>query len=237
MSTSASSPLRIVLLPGLDGTGEMFTPFVEALGSQWASTVIEYPRQEPRSYDELFELVRNLLPKEEPFLLLGESFSSPIALRIAANPPPNLRAVVLAAGFVRSPWRTMNWATSYLITPLMFRLAPPSQLPPMLMGSESTPELEDILLRAMETVAPAVMACRSRLVARLDATADLKAASVPILYIRSTDDGIVSERSWRQIHTIRPDVALHQMPGPHLVLQTRPSESVAAIEKFVRTIA
>jgi pimeloyl-ACP methyl ester carboxylesterase len=46
-------------------------------------------------YDELLPLVLEHLPTDRPFVVLGESFSGPLAIRIAAVRPPCLRALVL----------------------------------------------------------------------------------------------------------------------------------------------
>src|SRR5690349_19305847 len=35
--------VKLVLLPGMDGTGELFAPFLSALGSSWESLVFRYP--------------------------------------------------------------------------------------------------------------------------------------------------------------------------------------------------
>lgn len=44
--------IRLVLLPGLDGTGELFAPFVAALGAI-PSQVIAYPHDRVMGYAEL----------------------------------------------------------------------------------------------------------------------------------------------------------------------------------------
>jgi pimeloyl-ACP methyl ester carboxylesterase len=75
----------LVLLPGLDGTGKLFAEFVEALKSVVECVVVAYPCDQPMGYGELEGLVVSALPKDRPFVLLGESFSGPLAIRIAAR--------------------------------------------------------------------------------------------------------------------------------------------------------
>src|SRR6266567_2475238 len=82
----ATPPLpMLVLLPGLDGTGKLFAAFVRALGAGVESRVIGYSPDEPLGYEELEPQVRAALPRDRPYVLLGESFSGPIAMRIAAS--------------------------------------------------------------------------------------------------------------------------------------------------------
>lgn len=59
------------------------------------SVIVSYPPDQSLGYRDLAHLVRSRLPKDEPFILLAESFSGPIALALAADPPPQLKALIL----------------------------------------------------------------------------------------------------------------------------------------------
>jgi len=48
--------MKVVLLPGLDGTGILFKPFIDALPSEANIQVISYPSATKLSYQELTEL-------------------------------------------------------------------------------------------------------------------------------------------------------------------------------------
>jgi len=48
----------LVLLPGMDGTGEMFAPFVSALGRSCNTLCVRYPGDVALGYAELEALVR-----------------------------------------------------------------------------------------------------------------------------------------------------------------------------------
>ncbi len=103
------APVRkLFLLPGMDGTGTLFGPFVEALPEGFKGMPVAYPVDRPLSYSELAELVRKRLPVSESFVLLAESFSTPIAIQIAAENPPGLKAVILVAGFATSPTLSLD---------------------------------------------------------------------------------------------------------------------------------
>lgn len=93
----------LVLLPGVDGTGELFGPLIAALNGQVRTLVVRYPTDEALSYLELQRQVHDLLPEGEPFFLLGESFSGPVAISIAAEKPVGLQGGILGASFLRNP--------------------------------------------------------------------------------------------------------------------------------------
>jgi pimeloyl-[acyl-carrier protein] methyl ester esterase len=75
----------LVLLPGMDGTGALRSEFVTALAPAIQSIVVSYPAERALGYIELEAVVRSKLPSDRSYVLLGESFSGPIAIAIAAN--------------------------------------------------------------------------------------------------------------------------------------------------------
>src|SRR5439155_22620184 len=73
----------------------------EAMGVE--AMVVKYPPDRALDYAELEALVRATLPTQRSFLLVGESFSGPVAVALAASSPVGLRGLVLVCSFVRSP--------------------------------------------------------------------------------------------------------------------------------------
>ena len=74
-----------VLLPGLDGSGQFFEPFVKALPSFVQPHIISYPFDGCADYDQVLEYVQPLLPTNRDYFILAESFSGPAALQIGFN--------------------------------------------------------------------------------------------------------------------------------------------------------
>ena len=69
----------LVLLPGMDGTGELFSPLIKELGPDIQTVVIRYPDL-PLDYAAHEAFARARLPSTGPFVVLGESFSGPIEI-------------------------------------------------------------------------------------------------------------------------------------------------------------
>src|SRR5262245_17031078 len=97
--------MHLLLLPGGDGTGKLFDPLLHALAGQDSLTpvVVAYPPDRACGYGDLLPLVEQNVPAGADFLVLGESFSGPLALLLAARRPPGLRGVILCGTFVRNP--------------------------------------------------------------------------------------------------------------------------------------
>src|SRR5512146_2059759 len=95
--------VALVLLPGLDGTGLLFSDFAASFGPDVKIIVVSYPTDAAIGYSELESIARSFLPNDQPFFLLGESFSGPIAISIAASPPSGQLGLILRCSFARSP--------------------------------------------------------------------------------------------------------------------------------------
>ena len=55
----------------MDGTGVLFKPLVDAIGSRAETTVIGYSSPEVSRYADCREVVECNLPREGPYLLVG----------------------------------------------------------------------------------------------------------------------------------------------------------------------
>lgn len=223
MDTPTTSPCgRLILLPGLDGTGRLFQSLQEALDPNIATVVASYPVDLPLGYHALCEEVVRDLPSK-PHVVVAESFSSPIALKVAARKPPGLRALVLSAGFVRNP---QPWLLPLLNGFLSLNRSYP-QLPIWLIrasltGQKASEELCTTIQDTIQRVDPKVIALRLHEVMRCDVTDDLRKCPIPIFYLNATEDRVLGRRSLRLISRIAPNTTVIDVPGPHLLLQAEP---------------
>lgn len=221
------------LLPGLDGTARLLAPFVEAARAAGFSDVaaIAYPTDRVLGYDALETLARDALPRETPFVLLGESFSGPVALAIAADPPPNLRGLVLSTTFAKAPVPVPSPLAAFArIAPV--RLLPTAALSFALLGRWATPVLRRELHDALDAVAPAVLRARAEAAMRVDARDRLARIRLPALCLRATRDRLLRPATHRALCAGLVDAREVAIEGPHLLLQTHPQAAADAIARF-----
>jgi pimeloyl-[acyl-carrier protein] methyl ester esterase len=224
--------LSLVVLPGLDGTTELLSDFIHTASPSFDSvSAIRYPVDQPLGYTELEALVRHSLPRSGDFILLGESFSGPIALSIAANPPPGLRGLVLSTTFAKNPVS--------LLRPLagLTRFAPVRAMPLWilswwLLGRWATPKLEALLRDALQSVAPDVLRHRAMAAMRADVTACLARIRVPVKYLRATRDRLLAAAVGEHILRGIPHAQVAHIVGPHLLLQTAPTAVANEVAAF-----
>ncbi len=226
--------MNVVLLPGLDGTGTLFTPFIRN-APEWANPiVISYDQNKKESYDELIGNVLKAIDKDQPYLLIAESFSGPIAISLAANNPVNLKGLVLCASFAVNPMPHM----SLLFIPSLFRYIFRKKIPAwairrFLTGVKSTPELVKATASAIQSVSPEILVERMKMVIEVDSIKKLEQCHLPMLYISAAQDMLISNQSFTVIQSVKPNIRYVQIEGSHFVMQTKPSEVWHEINKFV----
>ena len=216
----------------MDGSGEFFAGFAAALSPELEPIVVSYPESEI-GYGELAAHARKALPRR-PFLLVGESFSGPVAISLAASAPPGLLGVVLVCSFARSP---LPWLSRLLpFAPPVWRM-PESIAARLLLGRFSTPEYRRLLASAIKRVPPAVWRARLRAVREVDVTAQLARIRVPILYFRASWDRVVPRAASDWVLRHAKDATPVDLEGPHFLLQARPREAAAQVKKFLGRIS
>jgi len=214
----------------MDGTGRMFEPFLAVLGD-FETRVVRYPAA-LMSYAACIHHARTLLPRDRPFLLLGESFSGPVALALAAEQPEGLVALVLCGTFARNPRPGLAWAA------LLLRLLPARRLPLswirfLLLGRWATEPLLALVRSMLPEVPAATLKGRLLAVMAVDQTPLLGRIPVPALGLVAAHDRLVPLAATRWLHAHLPDLDLVRLQGPHWLLQTRPEAAAQAIRDFL----
>jgi pimeloyl-ACP methyl ester carboxylesterase len=224
--------LPLVLLPGMDGTGIFFEDFAATLQPEFKPVIVRYLDDPSLGYAELEPFARAALPSNEPFLILGESFSGPIAISIAASNPPGLLGLILCVTFARNPHPLLPLVTAIL------KPFPPVRLPRFiqyrnLFGRFDSPRLRAKLRQVRSLGSQETQKARLEAVAAIDVSEKLRRVAVPILDLRATGDRVISCTSGDYIRKVRPDARVADLDAPHLLLQTVPQEASAATRKFV----
>ena len=224
----------LVLLPGMDGTGDLFSAFIAALPDTFEAIVVRYPTQQFLSYAELESLVHTACSSAEPFLLIAESFSTPLALNYAATNPANLKGVVLCAGFATSPLRGWRRLLASWLAPILFYIPITNfAVRNWLVGAGASANLLSAVRTAVSAVPPSVLSARLRATLTCDARAAASHIRVPVLYIQAEQDRLVSPSCIEELKRMNPQIAVVTLKGQHLLLQREPQQAVDAVMKFL----
>lgn len=225
MSPLAAMP--IVLLPGMDGTGELLKGLAERLALQRPVQLLAYPLDRSLGYPELADYVAERTPKRS-FVILGESFSGPIAIDIAAT-DSRVAGLILASSFARHPLPARLAALAGLVD---VRWMPKRLVERALMGATTTPELSARLHQVLATLPRNVLRERAREVLRVDRRNRLREITCPVMCLHGRFDRLVRDRQVGEIVAAQPRCQIHWLDASHMLLATHPETAAKAIDDF-----
>lgn len=222
--------MRLVLLPGLNGSSHLFAPLLDEL-QDIDCQVLSLPDQGPQDYDSLADiLIRGL--GNTPFILLGESFSGPLAYRLAIRKPKGLRGVIFAASFLTRPNAGLP-LLRHLPMPLAIATQP-SLLRALCLGSTAEEDILQRVRREIRQLDPSLLRARLETLAALQAPA--QALGLPCLHLWPQQDRLVASAAAERLPQFCSDIRQIRLDGPHFILQTRPKVCVQAIAEFMQEI-
>jgi pimeloyl-ACP methyl ester carboxylesterase len=236
-------PIPLVLLPGLDGSGRLFRPFLLQLPEWIEPVVVPYPSDRAMSYGDLVEHVRPRLPVDRPFALLGESFGGPLAIRLATEKPQQLCGLILCGTFARNPHLWIPQVSRHLVHPVLFRLWPMIWLARRVLGLGISSEIQHEICEAQRAVSGAALAMRLKEVIRVDVREELRRVDVPVLSLTGLRDWIVPGWNGRAISKLcssRQGACGFEETGfeaGHLILQGHAAQASSVVTDFVRRMA
>ena len=227
----------LVLLPGLDGTGDFFAPLLEALGQGVRTLVVRYPVAGAYDFATCEQLVRTALPTDGPYVLLGESFSGPVAISLAAQAPRELAGIILCCTFADNPRPRLA-----LIRPLLpflpfhgtgssLRL---SRF--LVLGRWITPAIRELHQKILSSVPAKTLRRRLEAVADCDAREALASVRLPIMCLVAKHDRLIPKAAARLIRQQAAATTLIELDAPHCLLQCEPRQAAAKIREFLQAL-
>lgn len=222
--------MRLVLLPGMNGSGALFGPLLDALAGIDCQ-VLSLPEQGPQDYNSLNETLYPQLGGT-PFVLLGESFSGPLAYQLALRQPTGLRGVIFAASFLTRP----NAALPLLRQlPMPLALATqPRLLRALCLGKAAEEEILERVQWEIRRLDQKLLRTRLTTLARLQAPT--QALDLPCLHLWPQQDRLVASAAAARLPQFCRDIRQMRLDGPHFILQTQPKACAEAIAEFMQEL-
>jgi pimeloyl-[acyl-carrier protein] methyl ester esterase len=235
-ASSHARPTKAILLPGLHGTCALMKDFMAALAPEVESLAIDYPRDQVLDHAALAKFVMPKLPVGKPFVLVGESFSGPVALELAAKRPHGLRGVVLSTSFAANPRPGLARFARFA------RAVPPHAMPLAmyefwLLGRWGTPKLRAAFAEVLGGVDGDVLAERLVACLQVDVRESLQRIGVPLLYLRGRADRLVPPTAADVVAQGVKEFHLRDFDAPHCLLQAIPAQAAQAVKEFLGATA
>jgi pimeloyl-ACP methyl ester carboxylesterase len=217
----------------MDGTGRMFRPLVDHLPKEWDIRGVSYPSNQALSYDQLVIEASRSIPSEGTYFLLGESFSGPIAIRLAETADARLKGVILCCTFMHAPLHILRYFGG-LLSKYPISLIPSFAIEKLLFGRFRSVSLSSLLKEALGGVSNTVLSQRILEIRDVNVSSQLKTLHVPLTYLRATEDWIVGPEESLAMAKVADHMSIVEVIGPHCLLQASPDLAGEIITKFVR---
>lgn len=220
--------MKVIVLPGLGGTGSLLKSFCDALPAEYAARELSYD-DGLTAYDDVVAHVQAQLPGED-HVIVAESFSGPVAITLAAQGIPGLRGIVCVATFARRPRYIPQVAVSLArFVPLTSRLFVFLGMP-FLMGRWGTPAFRKEFAALLAPIPKTILLGRIRAVAEVNVTDALDRVRVPVLYLQASRDRLVPRKAGRDFADVQV------VDGPHFLLQANPADAATAVAAFLQQL-
>ena len=222
--------MKLVLLPGLDGTGNLYTGLIAQL-PDYDCTVIPLPQSGAQSYVAVTQSIKRMLP-DEAFILLAESFAGPIAALLASEENPNLKGVVFVATFLSPPNRYLLASARRLPIKSLLRLPFARYFyQPLFFGADVDDDLVELFEETVRSLPERLIKERLDAIHTLDL--DLSPVGLPVTYLQAASDMLVPASKALEFRKYFNKVTVKAIEGPHFLLQANPCESAVAISEWV----
>jgi len=220
--------MKLVLLPGLDGTGKLFAPLIEALPNSIDIQVITYPLNKEQSYHELIEYVKQNLPRED-FVLLAESFSGPIAYQVALSKPNQLKSLILVATFLENP---RPFLLKFIPSCKVLALPIPNILSKIFfLGFSVKIKVIELFNESIKTVSPSVIQYRLKEIRQLKPSK--QKIKLKTTYIQASNDKLILSKSLKDWQKVCDDIDVFTVKGEHFILQAKPIKCAEIVARVV----
>lgn len=178
-------------------------------------------------------MVIRLLPVYEPYAIIAESYSGPVAALLAALPVGTLQAVVFVSSFVSLPCGHIGARIAKVLPALLFLpRAPASILRWLLMNSATSRERISEVQDAIARVSPEVPTRRLRDALTADFAEVFKACTVRMVCLLPETDRLLGTRGLRGLLAAKPDMEIVKIAGPHFLLQCAPDNCISALQRL-----
>lgn len=223
------------MLPGFDGSGQLFRPLIDALGASCHCVPVRYANHSQVSgyVDQIKKTCRD----QGPVIVVAESFSGPLAVELMADPDSPVVAGVLSATFAKPPLALIISLAQKLRLASLTLPAVSEQVLRLfcLNGVRDIGLIREIVSVVRKVDAP-VMESRITALTHMDATERLPQVTQPVLLLHAAEDRVLRRRFSAHLSEGLANVREVTVPGPHLLLQASAQACAAQIAHFIRDV-
>jgi len=229
----AINNVKILLLPGLDGTGILFDRLVSALPNDLDVQIISLDSLIGTSFSEQAQSVADSLNDTE-FIIVAESYSGRMGYELCHLLGERVKRVIFLASFVSSPSIISKWAHLMPIFLLRPNIFSKWLLTNIGFSGEGNTILTAHVFESLNRAKKDKLKQRLKNISKLNTPFRMLATQA--VYIQAEKDHLVSERVVNIIEKLFINVSMVKLSGGHFVAQIHPNKCAQIIMREVAEI-
>lgn len=223
--------MKLVLLPGMDGTGHLFNRVIAELNVE--CLIVSYPENISQDHHSLSKHVLSELPDED-IIILAESFAGGIVPHLLRS-HCQIKGVCFVASFLSCPRPSLVRLARYLPLKKLARLPFTNSIyKQFFLGNSASEALIEDFKSVISSLAQSTIDERLETIFMLRKLEDRY--DVPTMYIEATNDKLVPTSKGDEILSYFNQSERVSIAGPHFILQSKPRESADFISRFFQRV-
>jgi len=220
--------MKLILLPGLDGTGVLFKPLLAHIPASIDVEVITLLAHIPASIDvEVITLLGNhdikqqalniaARLKDQKLIIFAESYSGRLAYELCLL-QLDIKKVIFGASFLTKPSLISAFSSLLPLSLLRAEILPKRLLSWLLFNDSQRGDLVQLFYSAIANVDNASLRQRLKHITQLIPPQDK--TSVSCCYIKASHDRLVSDKCITPFHDVFFALELVELSGGHFIAQ------------------
>ncbi|WP_018625194.1 alpha/beta fold hydrolase [Kangiella aquimarina] len=221
--------MKIILLPGVDGSGILFEPFIKVFKSEVPVEVMPLTQESDQSILNQVSIIENAVGDEEVILIV-ESYSGLLAYELAKRNKIQINQIFFFGCFLQPP--SLIGKIGRFLPVRLLNIIPSKVLAHILFNRWSSPELNQLLSQAIQSINFSNIKKRFKTIATVQKPSQV--IDVPCVYVQATMDNLVSAYNLKTFEELCSNLQVEIVEATHMLLQTQPEAMSQLIHKYLQ---
>ncbi|MGH1486356.1 MAG: hypothetical protein ACRBCI_09040 [Cellvibrionaceae bacterium] len=226
--------IKVVLLPGMDGTGLLFKPLLDIIPNDINIEVIPLSQETDQSVESEVKRIEKII-SDENIILFAESYSGRIAYELAKRSKISIKHIIFVASFLSTPSLLSSLlsklAQYFPISILRKRIVPQNIINWLCFRSVNSTALINLLYESINSVDACILKARLANISCLLKPQQI--LSIETTYIQASHDLFISNHALTEIQQLFQSVDLQKVSGGHFIAQANPQACLTIITNII----
>jgi pimeloyl-ACP methyl ester carboxylesterase len=222
--------VKLILIPGMDGTGLLFEPLIKLMNDDYDYEVICLNAFKNSSAAATLNIIEKAIGDEE-VIVIAESYSGHIAHQLSLNSNLDIKHIIYAASFLENPTILTYFRCFLPLWLIRSDLLPTKLIGRLFFGKNKSPALVSLFLKALESVKDKEL--KSRLEDIRYLKLPLKISDIPSTYVLANQDYLIRKKCVDAFELYCSKFEYKEAIGGHFIVQSNPNYFIELIEKLI----